>query len=572
MAASLPYLQSLTLPSRDNRCLPLRSKNWKNAFVHCTVSWKCKSVYLVPIRISNRFQGMRCFFTNGSSDSPDSTKEGPFSLGVSAPENLLRSKTLISFSMDGMNDFETQLQEFFTAVKDLIEKGDKGSAIDLLQANYIAVADQIRAGDRGIEQAAILDIVATGYMSLDDLKLAGRLLEMLNDIVGGIHNDTPLLGSVLLHMGSMYASLGKFEDAMLLYGRGIEILERLFGKHNQCLVASLLGLAKVFTRTGMASRAIDIYHRTIKILEKSRGAENEDIIIPLFGLGNVLISEGRTEDAKTSFCRILSIYQNLYGSKDGRVGMAMCSLAHALCAKGDIEEAIHLYRKGLQIITDSEYKALDDGLLEKMKVDLAELLHVAGRDHEGREILEECLLIMEKHKGSEHPSLVSHFLNLATSYSRSKNFVESERLLRTSLRIMVKTVGPEDQSITVPMLHLAVTLYHLKRDEEAEELALEVVRIRENAFGKHSLPVGEALDCLVSIQTRLDRDAGKVLALLKRVLSIQEKELGYESEEAMTTLKKVIFYLDKTGKKEEKLPLQKRLSVLRTKYKQKVAV
>lgn len=77
------------------------------------------------------------------------------------------------------------------------------------------------------------------------------------------------------------------------------------------------------------------------------------------------------------------------------------------------------------------------------------------------------------------------------SYSRSKNFVEAERLLRTCLNIMLRTLGPTDQSITVPMLHLAVTLYNLKRDEEAERIAIEVVHIRENAFGKASLPVGE---------------------------------------------------------------------------------
>lgn len=69
--------------------------------------------------------------------------------------------------------------------------------------------------------------------------------------------------------------------------------------------------------------------------------------------------------------------------------------------------------------------------------------------------------------------------------------MEAERLLRICLNIMLRSVGPKDQSITVPMLHLAVTLYNLKRDEEAERIAIEVVHIRENAFGKASLPVGE---------------------------------------------------------------------------------
>jgi len=81
---------------------------------------------------------------------------------------------------------------------------------------------------------------------------------------------------------------------------------------------------------------------------------------------------------------------------------------------------------------------------------------------------------------------------------------------------------------------------------------------------------GEALDCLVSIQTRLGKDDGELLELLKRIVSIQEREFGYESEEVMETLKKIVYYLDKLGRKNEKFPLQKRLSILRMKYKQRI--
>ena len=117
---------------------------------------------------------------------------------------------------------------------------------------------------------------------------------------------------------------------------------------------------------------------------------------------------------------------------------------------------------------------------------------VACRGKEGRELLEECLLITEKNRGKEHPSSVTHMINLATSHLRSKNYAEAEHLLRTSLQIMAKTVRSDDQAMTFPMLHLAVTLYHLRRDEEAEQLALEALNIRENAFGKDSLPVGKS--------------------------------------------------------------------------------
>lgn len=46
---------------------------------------------------------------------------------------------------------------------------------------------------------------------------------------------------------------------------------------------------------------------------------------------------------------------------------------------GEADEAITLYRRALQIIKDSNYMALDDSVIEKMRIDLAELLHVVGR-------------------------------------------------------------------------------------------------------------------------------------------------------------------------------------------------
>lgn len=81
---------------------------------------------------------------------------------------------------------------------------------------------------------------------------------------------------------------------------------------------------------------------------------------------------------------------------------------------------------------------------------------------------------------------------------------------------------------------------------------------------------GEALDCLVSIQSRLGKDDGELLDHLNRVLKIQEKAFGGDSEEVMETLKKIVHYMTRIGLKHEKLPLQRRLSRLRDKYKQAV--
>ncbi|BFG23534.1 hypothetical protein CerSpe_098080 [Prunus speciosa] len=531
---------------------------------------KNSSIFMVPVRaFALCCYASRTFASVGSLDTDVAGQKSH----VSNSNNFQRSVTSFQNSsdkLDGMKDFERELQELFDEVKMMIMMGNQNDAIDLLQANYEAVKERMNAGVRGIEEAATIDIIALGYMAIGDLKFVDSLLDMLNEVVDSLKDDEPLLDSVLVHMGSMYSTLGKFEKSMSAYRRAIGNMENIYGKNSVFLITPILGMAKVLSSIGRTSKAVEFYHRAISLLESSRGAESEDLVIPLFGVGSLLLKEGKPVEAETPFLRIFNIYKKLYGETDGRVGLAMCSLAHVKCAVGDANEAISLYRKALQVITTSNYMALDDSIMEKMRIDLAELLHAVGRGKEGRELLEQCLMITEKYKGKEDPSSATHLINLATSHSRSKNYVEAERLLRTSLEVMGKTVGPDDQSITFPMLHLAVTLFHLKRDEEAEQLALEALHIREKAFGKDTLPVAEALDCLVSIQTRLMKDDEELLEQLKRVLSIQEKEFGPEGEEVMITLKKVVFYLDKLGRKNEIFPLQKRLSALRMKFKQRI--
>ncbi|GMH29622.1 hypothetical protein Nepgr_031465 [Nepenthes gracilis] len=492
---------------------------------------------------------------------------------LQSPENIQRSESLLDYSnnsLNNLNDFEKPLQELFDEVKTLIATGKRSDAIHLLQANYEAVKERLDDGCSSMEEAAILDVIALGYVAVGDFKLVESILKLLNEVVNDLDDGEIVLDSVLIHMGSMYSALGKFEKSMLMYRRALKILECLYGDNSIFLVTPLLGLAKVLSSNGKAARALENYQRAITILELSRGIKAPDLLLPLSSIGNLLIREGKAKDAEIPFARILSIYTEIYGETDGRVGMALCSLAHVKCAQGNADEAIGLYRKALQIIKDSNYMALDDSTTEKMRIDLAELLHVVGREDEGRELLEECLMIAEKYKGKDHPGLATHLINLATSYSYSKNFGDAERLLRMSLRVIMKTVGPDDPSITFPMLHLAIALYNLNRDKEAESLVLKVLRAREAAFGEKSLPVGEALDCLVSIQTRLGEADDKLLETLKRVLEIQEKGFGHESVEVMLTLKKIIFYLGKLGRKDEKLPLERRLSLLRKKFEQRI--
>lgn len=81
--------------------------------------------------------------------------------------------------LDITDDLEIQLNNFFLEVKTNIERGNTDDAVYLLQANYEAVKEQINSGHKGIEQAAVLDTLALGYMALGDFKTVEHLLHLV---------------------------------------------------------------------------------------------------------------------------------------------------------------------------------------------------------------------------------------------------------------------------------------------------------------------------------------------------------------------------------------------------------
>lgn len=85
-----------------------------------------------------------------------------------------------SKAVDDVKNFERQLEELFDEVKRMIMVGNKKDAMDLLEANYEAVNERINAGARGLEEAAVLDVIALGYMAVGDFKFVGTLLEMVD--------------------------------------------------------------------------------------------------------------------------------------------------------------------------------------------------------------------------------------------------------------------------------------------------------------------------------------------------------------------------------------------------------
>lgn len=84
-----------------------------------------------------------------------------------------------SYAFHRTSNFESELEELFDQVKRMIRMGNKNDAIDLLNANYEMVKERLNANTKGIEEAAILDVLALGYLAVGDFKFVASLLNVV---------------------------------------------------------------------------------------------------------------------------------------------------------------------------------------------------------------------------------------------------------------------------------------------------------------------------------------------------------------------------------------------------------
>ncbi|KAL3681915.1 hypothetical protein R1sor_024871 [Riccia sorocarpa] len=456
---------------------------------------------------------------------------------------------------------EKELEELYEEVGRMIEEGDEENARDVIEANYEAVLEQLEEGICGVEQGAMLDILAQLYMDMGDFECAEVLLDQAKELLDDIRSPHKLLDNVLEHVGSMYTGIGKPEEGLPFYLRSLSIQEGVYGMDSPLLVRTILGLAKTYRDLEDGSKSIEQYQRALVLSESSRTQNSEVIILILTHLGHTLLEEDRLQEAEMTLRRAVMVTENAYGARDGRVGVATCALARAKSGGGEIDEAVRLFQRGLQLMEDCPRFSPEDPVVESVRTDLAEILNVIGRETEAQALWEENLRVKERELGKNDVQLVPHLNNLATSYAHSQLFDKCEPLLRRSLKLMTNHFGPKAPQISIALELLATALHHLGRGFEAEPLAREALAIREAHYGPDHPNTGQACNCLAAVLHGLDKDSESEM-YLRKVLRIQEKELGPDCPEIMLTLELLVMLLDKQGRQDELPPVIRRLQRL----------
>jgi CHAT domain-containing protein/Flp pilus assembly protein TadD len=354
------------------------------------------------------------------------------------------------------------------------------------------------------------------------LPLAERALDIRERILGPNHRE---VAAVVNSLGILYRKKGNYAKAEPLYRRSLAILEKVLRPDHPNVAVSLNNLGLLYYDISEYVKAEQLFQRSVAIWEKAMGSNHFNVAIPLNNLAMLYYGKGDYAQAESIHQRALAIFEKGLGPDHPNVAASLDNLANLYRDKGDYTRAESLRRRALTI---RERALGPDHPDVALSLDnLATLYHTRGDDEKAEPLYQSALAIRERVLGLDHPSVAQSLNNLAVIYTDRGDYAKAESLHRHALAIREKALGAEHVETANSLNNLAA-IYRGRRDyAKAEPPLHRALAILEKVLGPEHPDVAASLNSLGGIYC--DRgEYTKAEPVYRRALAIFEKAFGPE--------------------------------------------
>jgi len=274
---------------------------------------------------------------------------------------------------------------------------------------------------------------------------------------------------------------GRYQDALPLAQRALEIREKALGPEHPDTAGSLNNLALLYQDMGAYDKALPLYQRALAIREKVLGPEDPLTAISLNNLAELYQDMGAYEKALPLYQRALAIKEKALGLEHPGTANSLDNLALLYKAMGAYDKALPLYQQALKTYEKAlgpEHPDTANSLNN-----LAGLYDVMGAYDKALPLYQRALAIREKVLGPEHPDTANSLNNLASLYEDMGDYDQALPKLQWALKIREKALGPEHPLTASSLNNLAMLYEDMGAYKQALPLYQRALEIREKALG-----------------------------------------------------------------------------------------
>ena len=222
---------------------------------------------------------------------------------------------------------------------------------------------------------------------------------------------------------ALYAA-GKYEEALPLAQRILEIREKRLGPEDPRLAGSLHRVANIHLALGQTRRAIPLYKRALVIREKVLGPEHPETTETMVRLGKAYTATGDYTKALPLLERSLETRRKVLGPEHLETAESLAALAGLKRQMGALDQALPLAQQSLTI----REKAL--GTEPPETANSLELLAMIyqqqGAPDKALPLAERALKINEKALGPDHPKTAQSQRILGLIHTGRQDYAKAE--------------------------------------------------------------------------------------------------------------------------------------------------
>lgn len=227
-----------------------------------------------------------------------------------------------------------------------------------------------------------------GSMSNVD-EAARRLEEAKSLLAATVGDDHPLVATMHVERGIVFARQGKLEEAEHHISTGVAALTAVYGDTHAAVASQLHNLGNIAWIAGRPEDAERYYRRAADSLERTLGPAHERTARSHSGLATALNEQGRHADALALLDRTIPVMEDLYGEEYYSLGRALVRRADALIGLGRHGDAVASARRGVDVLRST----FGDDHVETViaRAALGDALERAGEPSEALVVLERAL-------------------------------------------------------------------------------------------------------------------------------------------------------------------------------------
>jgi CHAT domain-containing protein/Tfp pilus assembly protein PilF len=270
---------------------------------------------------------------------------------------------------------------------------------------------------------------------------------------------------------------GRYDDAIPLAERVVEITEQSFGPENRVTAGVLNNLGNLYLRTGAYTKAEPLLQRALAMHEKVLGPDHPETATSLNSLGILYRDTGAYTKAESFWQRALAIWEKALGAEHPLTAMSLNNLGILYRDTGAYTKAESFWQRAL---------AIREKALGPDHPDTAESLSSLGGHYsdtgayaKAEPLLQRALAIHEKVLRAEHPLTAMSLNNLGILYRDTAAYTKAEPLLQRALAINEKALGPEHPDTAGSLDNLALLRWATGNQASALALSERAQAIRE---------------------------------------------------------------------------------------------